>query len=257
MAEIQNQKNEKPAQPTDAKVAALGQSIDVGIHNLRDSNLFKGTQPFVIDTLRQEKMSEAIASQIALPEQLVGAGISPATVPTLATKLATAMEDSGFDKKVAGALKNALDRRGDSLPLTEDGLKTIAREVAESVINARDEAFSSIAKSAAQEAIKSQKSDTRKRDALETAVDGIWYFLKKFAGENVNAPSATRPSNDRSPSEQPSTPARSEKKESKASDEADKSQVVKKIDDEPKIVMVAEVDQAKPKAKDSSEVVAA
>ncbi len=256
MAEIQNQKNEKPAQPTDAKVAALGQSIDVGIHNLRDSNLFEGTQPFVIDTLRQEKMSEAIASQIAPIAITVGAGVSPSIAPTLASKLALAAENSGLDTKVAGALKNELEKRGDKLPTTEDGLRALARDAAEAVLKSRNSDLASVAKMAAHETLAEQKSDTRGRNFLEAVQDNVWYFLKKFADKDVNAPSTTRPNTSKGSVEKKSESQPVAKDNRKSDQEAEGSRSAKR-EEEPEVVIVVEAATETSKEKKGSDTVAA
>jgi hypothetical protein len=237
MAEIQNQKNENPAQPTDAKVAALGQSIDVGIHNLRDSNLFKDTKPFVIDTLRQEKMSEAIASQIAPIAITVGAGISP-VAPLLSPSIVEAATNAGFDTKVVEQLKHAVDRLGGKLPRTDVELKSLAREVAEMVTKDRstmsEKDMKAAAKAAAQEVLKAQQPKERDRNIIEATTDSVWYFLKKLAGVDVNAPSSTRPLKGSSSTEatSASTPqSASDVKNTTSKEEAPSSKSTKKEDE--------------------------
>ena len=257
MAEIQDSKIEKTSERTEAKAVDVGQSIDVGLHNIETSKLFNAAKPFVIDTLRQDVMTEAIASQLTPAAVMVGAGISPVIAPTLASNVASALENSGLDPKVTAALKSELEKRGDKLPKTDEGLRELARETADAVMKSRDRELALLAKNVAQEVLASQKSDTRERNFAEALQDTIYYGLKKFAGENVNPPSTTRPNTGRSTSKNgnESEPAVT-KTESKPVEEAGTSRSAKK-DEEPQIVLVAESTAETSKKKETNETVAA
>jgi hypothetical protein len=109
---------------------------------------------------------------------------------------------------------------------------------------------------AAHDTLAEQKIDKRGRNFLEAVQDNVWYFLKKFADKDVNAPSTTRPNTNKDPVEKESESQPVAKVNRKSDQEAEGSRIAKK-EEEPKVVLVAEAATETSKEKKGSDTVAA